>query len=99
MRLLCVLAFLPYLSYAQSEPNGAGLDRGSLPDRWASGGPNCDALPKWQVHQYNENFYILREPVCANYEKPFLFLFFGSERALLLDPGAGDVDTAEPVKA
>jgi len=99
MKLLWLFAFLPFFSNAQSEPNGDGLDRGSLPDRWASGGPNCDTLPKWQVHQYNENFYILRESGCTNYEKPFLFLFFGSERALLLDTGAGDADTAEPVKA
>ena len=50
--------------------------------------------PDWQVHEYNPNFYILRESGCTNYEKPFLYLIFGKERALLLDTGAGKtVDT------
>jgi len=96
----CLLAIVACgLACAQSEPDGAGVERGVLPDRWATGGPDCATLPKWQVHKYNDNFYILRESGCTNYEKPFLFLFLGSERALLLDTGAGPVDTAEPVLA
>ena len=40
------------------------------------------------------NLYILRESGCTNYEKPFLYLFFGNERALLIDTGAGASDAA-----
>jgi hydroxyacylglutathione hydrolase len=98
MRYLFISLIGLGLVLAQSEPDGAGLERGVLPERWATGGPDCASLPKWQVHQYNEDFYILRESGCTNYEKPFLFLFFGSERALLLDTGAGaGVDPAEPI--
>lgn len=45
--------------------------------------------PDWLVHEYNEDFYILRQSGCTHYEKPFLYLIFGSEKALLLDSGAG----------
>jgi glyoxylase-like metal-dependent hydrolase (beta-lactamase superfamily II) len=51
-------------------------------------------VPDWQVHEYNQDFYILRESGCINYEKPFLYLIFGDQKALLEDTGAGDVQTA-----
>jgi len=53
--------------------------------------------PQFRVHEYNENFIILRQAACTNYEKPFLYLIVGSERALLLDTGAGGVDVATPI--
>jgi hydroxyacylglutathione hydrolase len=74
-----------------SEPDGAGLEPGLLPASWLSGGPNCVSVPDWQVHEYNDNFYILRESGCINYEKPFLYLIFGDKKALLEDTGAGQV--------
>jgi glyoxylase-like metal-dependent hydrolase (beta-lactamase superfamily II) len=79
------------------EPNGAGLERGVLPAQWITGGPDCSAVPKWQVHAYNPDLYILRESGCTNYEKPFLYLFFGRDRALLQDTGAGETNVAEIV--
>jgi YVTN family beta-propeller protein len=75
----------------------AGVAVGSLPKSWQTGGPDCATLPKWQVHEYNPDFYILRESGCTNFEKPFLYLVFGSERALLEDTGAGQVDTSSVV--
>jgi YVTN family beta-propeller protein len=76
----------------------AGVAVGSLPKVWQTGGPDCAALPKWQVHEYNPDFYILRESGCTNYEKPFLYLIFGSERAMLEDTGAGkEVETSSVV--
>ena len=72
---------------------------GTLPDHWITGGPNCVEVPDWQVHQYNEDFYILRESGCTNYEKPFLYLIFGRDRALLEDTGAGKPETARAVTA
>jgi glyoxylase-like metal-dependent hydrolase (beta-lactamase superfamily II) len=40
-----------------------------------------------EVHAYNDDFYILRESGCLDAEKPFLYLIFGQERALLEDTG------------
>jgi glyoxylase-like metal-dependent hydrolase (beta-lactamase superfamily II) len=77
-----------------SEPDGAGLQPGILSSAWKTGGPNCVTVPDWQVHEYNEDFYILRESGCINYEKPFLYLIFGQDKAILEDTGAGDVKTA-----
>jgi len=77
-----------------SEPDGAGLQPGKLPAKWMTGGPNCVTVPDWQVHEYNEDFYILRESGCIHYEKPFLYLIFGEDKALLEDTGAGEVQTA-----
>jgi glyoxylase-like metal-dependent hydrolase (beta-lactamase superfamily II) len=71
-----------------------GVEQGTLPASWITGGPNCLEVPDWQIHEYNPNLYILRESGCTNYEKPFLYLFFGSERALLVDTGAGASDAA-----
>ena len=84
--LLCPLALL-----AAATP---GVEQGALPASWITGGPNCLEVPDWQIHEYNPNLYILRESGCTNYEKPFLYLFFGSERALLVDTGAGASDAA-----
>jgi len=67
--------------------DGLGLERGVLPTGWKSGGPNCVTVPNWQVQAYNEDFYILRESGCVNAEKPFLYLMFGNDRALLEDTG------------
>jgi glyoxylase-like metal-dependent hydrolase (beta-lactamase superfamily II) len=55
-------------------------------------------VPEWQVHQYNEDFFILRESGCTDPEKPFLYLIFGKDRALLEDTGSGPADTARAVK-
>lgn len=87
--LVCLLTF----ALCAAEP-GNGLELGSLPDRWLTGGPNCVTVPDWQVHEYNDDFYILRESGCINYEKPFLYLIFGDKEALLEDTGAGAVQTA-----
>ena len=70
------------------------LELGTLPESWRTGGPDCTDMPRWQVHAYNPDFYILRQSGCVHYEKPFLYLIFGEERALLEDTGAGDADTA-----
>src|SRR5580698_8333060 len=68
--------------------NGTGVEAGVLPRQWAPAGPKCMEVPEWQVHQYNEDLYLLRQSGCTDYEKPFIFLFFGRERALLLDTGS-----------
>jgi glyoxylase-like metal-dependent hydrolase (beta-lactamase superfamily II) len=69
-------------------PNGANLERGELPQHWLSGGPRCMEMPEWQVHEYNPNFYIMRQSGCSDYEKPFVYVMFGATRALVLDTGS-----------
>jgi hydroxyacylglutathione hydrolase len=45
-------------------------------------------IPEWQVHEYNPNFYILRQSPCTDFEKPFIYLLFGKDKALLMDTGS-----------
>ena len=82
------------LAVAQTpQPDGGPVEPGTLPLTWQTGGPNCMELPDWQIHEYNRDFYILRESGCTYYKKPFLYLIFGKERALLVDTGPGPAQT------
>jgi hydroxyacylglutathione hydrolase len=97
MKLIVCFAFVA-LTLAQSpQPDGGGVRSGTLPAHWIAGGPNCIEVPNWQIHEYNEDFFILRESGCTNYEKPFLYLLFGKDRAMLEDTGAGKSDAAQVV--
>jgi hydroxyacylglutathione hydrolase len=62
----------------------------SLDVRWIHGSPDCALAtdPPLQVHALDKDTYILRQSKCENFEAPFLYLLFGTERALLLDTGA-----------
>ena len=82
---------------ASMHPPSAFIEPGVLPKSWTSGGPKCMEMPAWQVHEYNPNFFILRQSGCIHYEKPFLYLIFGRDKALLEDTGAGQIDTASVV--
>ncbi len=72
------------------------LESGSFPSRWIDGtDPN---EPPLQIHRYAERTWIIRESLRANWEAPFLYLFAGDERALLVDTGAsGKVPLRETV--
>ena len=72
-------------------------ETGTLPDRWPAGGPNCMEMQEFYIHAYNPNFYILRQSGCSDYEKPFLYLIFGSERAMLWDTGSRNSRVREAV--
>lgn len=45
-------------------------------------------MPEWQVHEYNPDLFILRQSGCTDFEKPFVYLLFGKDRALLFDTGS-----------
>jgi hydroxyacylglutathione hydrolase len=96
MRSLLV-ALLCVVPVAAVENDRAGLTPGSLPDGWLTGGPDCVSVPDWQVHAYNEDFYILRESGCLNAEKPFLYLIFGDSKALLVDTGVVPDGSRTPI--
>ena len=86
------------LCCAQSpQPDGAGVRSGKLPKAWRTGGPTCGDAPEWEVQEYNPDLYIFRENGCVNFEKPFLYLFFGRDKALLIDTGAGETHVGAAV--
>lgn len=67
--------------------------------KWISGSNNCkenkDSLI--QVVKYSDNTFILRQNKCTNYEAPFLFLFLGNKKALLMDTGATEDEIQFPL--
>jgi hydroxyacylglutathione hydrolase len=98
MRLLLLLTTASILLCAQApQPDGAGLEAGVLPRTWPTASPRCMEMQEYYVHEYNPNFYMLRQSPCTDYEKPFIYLIFGSEKALLWDTGSRNALTREAV--
>lgn len=60
---------------------------GAFHEPWidATKGPEAEM----QVQRYDADTFIIRQSIRTNIEGPFLFLFFGADRALLVDTGAG----------
>jgi hydroxyacylglutathione hydrolase len=86
---LLTLAAAAWTARAQlPQPDGGNIRPGILAKQWMTGGPKCMEKPEWEVHEYNRDLYILRQSGCTDYEKPFLYLLFGDDRALLLDTGS-----------
>ncbi len=99
-RLPCVIAstaVFTLLACAQAGRSTPRVQPGQLPASWYAGGADCKDTPPFRVHSYSNDFFILRQAACTNFEKPFLYLIFGRERALLLDTGAGNADLATPI--
>lgn len=67
--------------------------------KWIHGSDDCkkntDELI--QVVQYDQNTWILRQNKCTNYEAPFMFLFLGQDKALLMDTGATEKEESFPL--
>ena len=77
-----ILGLLPWALHAQlPQPDGGSIRTGTLPAKWDTGGPHCGELPEWQIHEYNPDLYFLRQSGCTDFEKPFVFLLFGDDRA------------------
>ena len=82
------------------QPDGAGLERGTLPASWAEPPDACATRQSdFRLHEYNPDLYILRQSGCTNYEKPFLYLIFGDGQALLVDTGARGARVADAIAA
>ena len=45
--------------------------------------------PEMQVQAIDADTFVIRQSVKTNFEAPFLYLLFGTDRALLIDTGAG----------
>ena len=96
-RLAIAIAAAVAIGCTSRSHEAPAVATGSLGDTWYAGGKSCDGVAPFRVRPYNDDFVILRQAGCTNYEKPFLYLLFGNERALLLDTGAGNVDPVTPV--
>ena len=48
--------------------------------------------PQMQVQRYDNDTYVIRQSIRTNFEGPFLYVLFGSDRALLIDTGAGGLN-------
>src|SRR4051794_11603635 len=83
------LAILALASVTWGQQQAPKLQPGRLPASWVPASANCPEQPAWAVHEYNPGLYILRQSGCTDYEKPFLYLVLGANRALLFDSGAG----------
>ena len=77
-------------------PSVEQLERGTLPASWLTAA-SCPETPAFRVHEYNPDFFILRQSGCTNFEKPFLYLLFGEHSAMLVDTGAQSADVAAAV--
>ncbi len=73
------------IEFGQGASATVGVDH-----RWRAGQPpgRHPPEPPIEVHAADEHTFILRQSKTVHYEAPFMYLFFGSERALLLDTGA-----------
>ncbi len=88
LTLTVTLALGASMQAQLAQPDGGTIRGGSLPLTWATGGPKCMEMPEWQIHEYNPDLFILRQSGCTDYEKPFVYVLFGKERALLEDTGS-----------
>jgi hydroxyacylglutathione hydrolase len=96
--IICIaLAWLSFLSCNVFKKTTA-LDLNK--EKWIYGSADCkkNTDPPIQVVQYNDNTWILRENKCVNYEAPFMFLFLGHQKALLMDDGATFSEAKFPIR-
>ncbi|MFJ8045902.1 MBL fold metallo-hydrolase [Kitasatospora sp. NPDC096147] len=69
--------------------------------RWIHGSESAkhNTDPDIQVYAYDEHTVILRQNKAVHYEAPFLYLFFGADRAVLIDTGATASPAYFPLRA
>lgn len=80
------------LLFAQGSYAQAATDLTNV--QWIHGAQDCEAARtepgyvQWQQMRYQSNTIIFRQNKCSNYEAPFVYLFTGADRSLLIDTGA-----------
>jgi glyoxylase-like metal-dependent hydrolase (beta-lactamase superfamily II) len=81
----------PASNVATSVTNVADPPIHSLPFKpWINGASTSE--PQMQVQRYDDDTYVIRQSIRTNFEGPFLYVLFGSTRALLIDTGAGGLN-------
>jgi hydroxyacylglutathione hydrolase len=62
---------------------------GTFPAKWICGSESCldNNDPPIQVHWFNEHTCFLRQNKAYSYEAPFMILYFGNRRILMIDQG------------
>ena len=63
----------------------------AFPPAWIDG-TSCATEAKVQSWKLTTDTYVLRQSLCTNFEAPFVYLFVGATKALLVDTGTGAVD-------
>jgi hydroxyacylglutathione hydrolase len=94
--LHCALTiFTLSLSHCASQSTSASDDLINLETvDWIHGAENCERLvsdanyQQWQQIQFQPQSFVFRQNKCSHYEGPFVYLFVGQERGLLIDSGA-----------
>ena len=65
----------------------APVSKSPFAETWIDGAHGSE--PQMQVQRYDADTYVVRQSVKTNVEAPFIYLFFGTERVLEIDSGAG----------
>jgi len=96
-KIFILFALVSCLSCKVYQKTAIKLDK----TEWIHGAADCkeNSDPPIQVVQYNYNTWILRQNKCTNYEGPFMFLFLGHKKALLMDAGATKDEKQFPLRA
>ena len=71
---------------AEAAPKNNGF-----PAKWIDG-TACGTDPEIQTWELTSDTFILRQSLCSTFEGPFMYLFVGATKALLVDTGTGGVD-------
>jgi glyoxylase-like metal-dependent hydrolase (beta-lactamase superfamily II) len=67
--------------------------------QWLHGAKSCknDQNPPLQVIQADASSFVIRQNKCTTFEAPFIYVLFGSEKALVVDTGAIESPSESPV--
>lgn len=91
---LAICAFFLSQSAIQAQPASTDFLVELESVEWNHGAEKCEDLldatdyQEWQQVRYLPQSYLFRQNKCSHYEGPFIYLFLGEERALLIDSGA-----------
>lgn len=82
----CRLGAMALLLALASGSQAGGAPSSPFAQPWIDG---VHDEPQMQVQRVDADTFVLRQSVKTNAEAPFIFLFFGTERVLEIDTGAG----------
>lgn len=105
---VCLLLITGCVNAGKAEAQLAESREIPLPDitgtsifeyRWRHGTASCgvNAEPTLEIFQYNSSSFILRQSKCSSFEAPFMYLFMGSNKAVLIDTGDAEHSSTVPL--